>query len=942
MSSSGILGLDSSLILNYYTAQLGTATLGSQSAGSSATSAALSTSTASVNDVTPWSSTTPPSTQIQNAQILNQTSFLNLSNPAITAAATTASQKLEQDNQKLFAIYQGINQLSQLAVMASSDSTPSGELPGLDTRFQAGLQQIEQYIGSTTFNNYNLLPGPKVSSVVSSAEIPQSTNTYVGGVVVKGNALFNPVPNLSTSDSFNIAVKKGGVTTNLAIDLSQVQGPLTLDNIAAYANTQLANAGFSTRLQRVTISDGTDASSTSTSSSSTSTSPSSSSSSSSSSTFVDPITNETFGLQIKSSASETISFSADDAQPAIYLAGSTGTVAAGDQQGRLTKLVNLDGTPQGEFANNITPTSGDATAQSTVVDSQGNVYVLGNTTGSMGGQIEKGSSDTYLTKYDSDGNILWQRLVGASDTAQGYSLALDPTGGVVIAGSTTSDLTQGAIGGGTDAFVAKYTADGSQTWLHQLSPLSNDAALAVSVDSSGNVYVGGDVSGTLAKGQTNNGGATDATVTELDKKGNLVYRQQFGTSGADQVSQVANTADGGLVVASVQNGHAIVAKYANGDATQAPVWQEDLGPLNAGGTIGGIAVDGNNIYISGTTSNTALTAGGQATVVSPSSGGSDAFVAQLTDSGSSATTNYVSYVGTSATDTGGGIAVSDGKVYLTGTTRGAFAGQTQSFANTQNMFAAQLDTDGTVDWTKQFGGVEGTSTGSGIAVDAQGSSALDALGLPRGTISLSQSVNLVDQTTVRAGDSFKMQISNSFGTNTATITIDPDETLSSLADKINTYLGSSGKASVTFKSDGSSALKIAVNAGVQVQLQSGPANSDALQGLGISPGILVNSAKSSSSSSTTPASKQLPVYGLSIPSNLDLLSSTDAKSARAQLLSVLSAVRSAYNTSNTPVSATTSTASSTQSGTTPAYLNNQIANYSLALMLTGGSTSTTA
>jgi hypothetical protein len=634
---------------------------------------------------------------------------------------------------------------------------------------------------------------------------------------------------------------------------------------------------------------------------------------------------------VKTTSSETLTFSAASAQPAIYLAGSTGTVAAGDQQGRLTKLVNLSGTPQGEFANNITPTTGTATAQSTVVDSSGNVYVLGDTTGSMGGQIEKGDSDVYLSKYDSAGNLLWQRLVGASDTADGYSLAVDPTGGVVIAGSTTSDLTENAIGGGTDAFVAKYTADGSQSWLHQLSPLSNDAALAVSVDTNGNVFVGGDVSGTLAKGQTNNGGATDATVTELDKKGTLVYRQQFGTSGADQVSQVANTSDGGLIVASVQNGHAIVSKYTNGDATQAPVWQQDLGALNAGGTIGGIAIDGSNIYISGTTSNAALNAGGRASVVNPNSGGSDAFVAQLTDSGTSATANYVTYVGTSAGDTGGGVAVSNGKVYLTGTTRGAFQGQSQSFKNAQNMFAAQLDTDGTVDWTKQFGGVEGTSTGSGIAVDAQGSGVLDTLGLPSGTMSLSQSVNLVDQTTVRAGDSFKMQISNTFGNNTATITIDPDETLSSLADKINTYLGNSGKASVTFKSDGSSALKLAVNAGVQVNLQSGPANSDALLGLGMSPGILVNSA--TSSTTTTAANKQLPVYGLAIPTSLDLTSAKDATSARTQLQSVLTAIRSAYRSSNTPASATTGTPSSNQNGPVPSYLTNQVANYSLALSL---------
>ena len=38
----------------------------------------------------------------------------------------------------------------------------------------------------------------------------------------------------------------------------------------------------------------------------------------------------------------------------------------------------------------------------------------------------------------------------------------------------------------------------------------------------------------IGKGQTNNGG-TDAYVAKLDTKGNVVYEQQYGTSGNDSV-----------------------------------------------------------------------------------------------------------------------------------------------------------------------------------------------------------------------------------------------------------------------------------------------------------------------------------------------------------------------------------------------------------------------
>ena len=64
-------------------------------------------------------------------------------------------------------------------------------------------------------------------------------------------------------------------------------------------------------------------------------------------------------------------------------------------------------------------------------------------------------------------------------------------------------------------------------------------------------------------------------------------------------------------------------------------------------------------------------------------------------------------------------------------------------------------------------------------------------------------------------------------------------------------------------------------------------------------------------------------------------STDDAKSARAQLLSVLSNIRSAYRTLTNPIPLSTRP---TASGPVPSYLTNQLASYTLALnMLNGGS-----
>jgi len=252
------------------------------------------------------------------------------------------------------------------------------------------------------------------------------------------------------------------------------------------------------------------------------------------------------------------------------------------------------------------------------VDANGNVYVLGDSTGSFGSEVNQGTQDVYLTKYDSAGNLQWTKLLGAAGTASGFGLAVDPkSGGVVISGSVTGDLTPTAIGSGTDSFVAKYDAAGNQLWLRQVAPATTDQANSVSVDSSGNVYVGGQVNGGIGSGQISAGG-TDAYVTKLDSAGKLVYQRQFGTTGTDAAARTAVAADGNLLVASVQNGHAILTKYSAADNTTPALWQIDLGDLQ-GGSIGGLAVANGQVYVSGTTANasqfggtTAFSSGGDA------------------------------------------------------------------------------------------------------------------------------------------------------------------------------------------------------------------------------------------------------------------------------------------------------------------------------------------
>jgi hypothetical protein len=90
--------------------------------------------------------------------------------------------------------------------------------------------------------------------------------------------------------------------------------------------------------------------------------------------------------------------------------------------------------------------SGDEEAFGLAVDSQGNAYVTGNTTsadfpttqGAYSGALS-GSSNAFVAKLNPGGTaLLYSSYLGGSGNDTGYGIALDGSGDMFIAGSTSS------------------------------------------------------------------------------------------------------------------------------------------------------------------------------------------------------------------------------------------------------------------------------------------------------------------------------------------------------------------------------------------------------------------------------------------------------------------------------------------------------------------------
>ena len=355
-------------------------------------------------------------------------------------------------------------------------------------------------------------------------------------------------------------------------------------------------------------------------------------------------------------------------------------------------------------------TGGTDRGLSAAVDASGNVYVAGDAGGALPGQTHAGGSDTYVRKYDANGNELWTRQFGISGSDFADGVAVDASG-VYVTGFVASALPGQTSTGGFDAFVRKYDANGNELWTRQFGTSGSDFATRIAVDASG-IYVTGVVVGALP-GQTSAGG-DDAFVRKYDASGTELWTRQFGAGSVDVGRAVAVDTSGVYVAGYIERGtlpgqtsagccsDAFVRKY---DASGNELWTRQFGTSATDfGTV--VTAGASGVYVVGTTYGTFL---GQI-----NAGGSDPFVRKYDANGNE---QWTRQFGTAVDDEEAfDTAVNASGVYVTGGAAG-LPGQTHSGG--LDAYVRKYDANGNELWTLEFG-TSATDFGNGVAVNASG------------------------------------------------------------------------------------------------------------------------------------------------------------------------------------------------------------------------------
>jgi hypothetical protein len=577
----------------------------------------------------------------------------------------------------------------------------------------------------------------------------------------------------------------------------------------------------------------------------------------------------------------------------------------------LQKLTDDGSSVSSSFTSKITPKTGITDVRATTTDSSGSVYVVGTATGDLGAGEVQAEQDVYLRKYDGAGQLVWSRLLGSSDSATGYAVATDSSGNVAIAGKTSDKLTAKAVGGGDDSFVTKFDSDGREIFTRQISPRSDDQANALAFGSDGSLYVAGQTDSAMNSSVTANGG-TDAYLMKLSSTGSLDYVRQFGSSGEDLATALAVDSNGDVVVGTMESGAATIHKFSAADGSSPAVWSLSLGSLGQG-MLSSVVVDGGAVYAGGSTTNTSLDAGGSASIATVHSGGSDGFVMKISDQGSSAAAQFTSYAGTSGTDSGVGLAVSNGSVYIAGSTSGSLSGGMAP--EKTNAFIRKLDSSGATVWTHQYEGTQGTAAARSVSVDSQGGSVLDRLGLPRGEISFDETRSVTAGSSVRAGDHFYVKVNEG---SKLKVTVDAGDTMRSLARKVSNLLLLKGSAEVS--RTGGDGIRITAKEGNTIELIAGSEGLDALAGLGIDPVRLDANKKSAATKSKS--------FSLGLKTDVAIGEKLKANTVTYQLGTAMEVIKNAYLHLSVPAKAAAPQA--------PVTNQRALASYQTALAALGG------
>jgi hypothetical protein len=165
----------------------------------------------------------------------------------------------------------------------------------------------------------------------------------------------------------------------------------------------------------------------------------------------------------------------------------------------------------------------------------GKAFVTGNSSylsTNLDGAVDDrdGYGHAFVAAYNTDGTKYWSALIsGTKSDVAGTGITTGKDGSIYVTGYTTGALDgNNHAGNGFDAFLCKYSYDGTRLWARQIGGIGNDYATSVATATDGSIYISGFSDGSF-DGQVNHSGK-DIFLAKYDANGNKQWSRFLGVS----------------------------------------------------------------------------------------------------------------------------------------------------------------------------------------------------------------------------------------------------------------------------------------------------------------------------------------------------------------------------------------------------------------------------
>lgn len=387
-------------------------------------------------------------------------------------------------------------------------------------------------------------------------------------------------------------------------------------------------------------------------------------------------------------------------------------------------------------------------------DSKGNTFITGTTNSgnfpakNAYASTISGSYDAFISEFNASGYLVFSTFLGGSNADQGNALFVDSVGNIYVTGATLSinfpikNAYQSQLTGGSEAFLTKFTSNGSLVFSTYLGGSSSDVAYGITVDHNGNIYITGQTTSPNfptknAWNKTNSGmSRTNGFLAKYDSQGELLFSTYINGNGYVYPNSIALDSTGNVFISGYTNtttfpttpnafqhsftGGVTDAFLSEFNSTGSLIYSSYFGGNNIDNS-NGVTVDSNdNVYLVGKTMSTNLPTTSNA-FNKTLSGGYDAYVAKFSKNQS---LTYGTYIGGTGDEEVSGVKVdTQGNIYVAGDTNSINYPMKDpyntSFAGFYDIFISKFNSSDQLNFSTFYGGIK-SDFSYGLGLDSIG------------------------------------------------------------------------------------------------------------------------------------------------------------------------------------------------------------------------------